>query len=197
MKKLLLLGLFFIISSNVFAQSKSQLGIRLGANSARVLNSELDTKTGIYAGLFLAVRFTDSYTMQPEIAYSNQGGNASFRNGEDININYVSIGLGNKFFVSRNQGFHFTLGPSLDINFDENFINLINDNGDNLEITPIDIAVFGGIGYEFDFGLAMELRFKQGLIDLDFNDSGEYGGNSEENQLNRVIQIGLAYKFNM
>tara|TARA_R110002049_G_scaffold68305_2_gene177085 strand:- start:6864 stop:7457 length:594 start_codon:yes stop_codon:yes gene_type:complete len=197
MKKLLLLSFFFTTSTFVFAQSKSQLGIRLGANNAKVLNSELDTKTGIYAGLFLAVRFTDNYTMQPEIAYSNQGGNASFRNGNDLNINYVSIGLANKFFVSKNQGFHFILGPSIDVNFDDNFINLINDNGDNLEITPIDIAVFGGIGYEFDFGLALEFRFKQGLIDLDFNDSGEYGGNSEENQLNRVIQIGLAYKFNM
>lgn len=197
MKKLLFTSLFITISYVLVAQSKSQLGIRLGVNNAKILNSELDNKTGLYTGLFLAVRFSDSYTMQPEIVYSNQGGNASFRNGEDLNINYVSIALANKFFVSKNQGFHFILGPSLDVNFDDNFINLINDNGENLEITPIDLAVFGGIGYEFDFGLALELRFKQGLIDLDFNDSGEYGGNSEENQLNRVFQIGLAYKFNM
>ena len=181
MKKLLFTSFFLTISYVLVAQSKSQLGIRLGVNNAKILNSELDNKTGLYTGLFLAVRFSDSYTMQPEIVYSN----------------YVSIALANKFFVSKNQGFHFILGPSLDVNFDDNFINLINDNGENLEITPIDLAVFGGIGYEFDFGLALELRFKQGLIDLDFNDSGEYGGNSEENQLNRVFQIGLAYKFNM
>ena len=197
MKKLLLTGLLLTISFTMFAQSKSQLGVRMGLNNAKVLNSGLDNKSGLYTGLFLAVRFTDGYTMQPEIIYSNQGGTASYRNGEDLNINYVSIALANKFFVSKNQGFHLILGPSLDINFDDNFINLINDNGDNLEITPIDLAVFGGIGYEFDFGLALELRYKQGLIDLDFNDSGEYGGNSEENQLNRVFQIGLAYKFNM
>jgi hypothetical protein len=197
MKKLLFTGLFLIISATLIAQSRTQLGARLGLNSAKVLNSGLDTKSGLYAGLFLAVRFTDNYTMQPEIIYSNQGGNASYRNGEDININYVSIALANKFFVTKNQGFHFILGPSLDINFDDNFINLINDNGDNLEITPVDLAMFGGIGYEFDFGLALELRYKQGLIDLDFNDSEEYGGNSEENQLNRVVQIGLSYKFNM
>tara|TARA_R110000751_G_scaffold295678_1_gene404355 strand:+ start:19773 stop:20366 length:594 start_codon:yes stop_codon:yes gene_type:complete len=197
MKKLLCTGLFLIISTTLAAQSRSQLGVRLGLNNAKVLNSGLDTKSGLYTGLFLAVRFTDNYTMQPEIVYSNQGGNASYRNGENININYVSIALANKFFVTKNQGFHFILGPSLDINFDDNFINLINDNGDNLEITPVDLAMFGGIGYEFDFGLGLELRFKQGLIDLDFNDSEEYGGNSEENQLNRVIQIGLSYKFNM
>ncbi|SMG10205.1 porin family protein [Arenibacter troitsensis] len=197
MKKLLLTSLLLTISYTIFAQSKSQLGVRMGLNNAKVLNSGLDNKSGLYTGLFLAVRLTDSYTMQPEIIYSNQGGKASYRNGEDLNINYVSIALANKFFVSKNQGFHFILGPSLDINFDDNFINLINDNGANLEITPIDLAVFGGIGYEFDFGLALELRYKQGLIDLDFNDSGEYGGNAEENQLNRVFQIGLAYKFNM
>ncbi|MDL5511366.1 porin family protein [Arenibacter sp. M-2] len=197
MKKIFLLSLLLILSFTIFAQSKSQLGIRIGANNAKVLHSQLDSKTGLYAGLFLAVRLTDSYTLQPEIAYSNQGGKASIRNGENLNINYVSIGLANKFFVSPHQGFHFILGPSLDVNFDDNFINLINDNDNSLEITPIDLALFGGIGYEFDFGLALELRFKQGLIDLDFNDSGEYGGNSEENQLNRVIQIGLAYKFNM
>lgn len=197
MKKLLLTGLLLTISFTMFAQSKSQLGVRMGLNNAKVLNSGLDNKSGLYTGLFLAVRFTDGYTMQPEIIYSNQGGTASYRNGEDLNINYVSIALANKFFVSKNQGFHLILGPSLDINFDDNFINLINDNGDNLEITPIDLAVFGGIGYEFDFGLALELRYKQGLIDLDFNDSGEYGGNAEENQLNRVFQIGLAYKFKM
>ena len=197
MKKLLLTSILLTISYTMFGQSKSQLGVRMGLNNAKVLNSGLDNKSGLYTGLFLAVRFTDSYTMQPEIIYSNQGGTASYRNGEDLNINYVSIALANKFFVSKNQGFHFILGPSLDINFDDNFINLINDNGDNLEITPIDLAVFGGIGYEFDFGLALELRYKQGLIDLDFNDSGEYGGNAEENQLNRVFQIGLAYKFNM
>src|SRR5690606_36066796 len=150
MKKLFCTGLFLIISTTLAAQSRSQLGVRLGLNNAKVLNSGLDTKSGLYTGLFLAVRFTDNYTMQPEIVYSNQGGNASYRNGENININYVSIALANKFFVTKNQGFHFILGPSLDINFDDNFINLINDNGDNLEITPVDLAMFGGIGYEFD-----------------------------------------------
>ena len=72
----------------------------------------------------------------------------------------------------------------------------MNANGDNLEVTPIDFSLFGGIGYEFDFGLALELRYKQGLLDLDFNDDGDYGDDIEKNQLNRVIQIGALYKLN-
>ncbi|HUH47334.1 MAG TPA: hypothetical protein VLZ54_09290, partial [Arenibacter sp.] len=77
------------------------------------------------------------------------------------------------------------------------FFNLINSKGGNLKITPIDAVVFVGAGYEFDFGLTVELRYKQGLIDLDFKDKGEYGSDTEENQLNNVVQIGLAYKFKM
>lgn len=91
MKKLLLASLLFTIAYTMAAQSKSQLGIRLGLNNAKILNSGLDNKPGLYTGLFLAVRFTENYTMQPEIVYSNQGGNASYRNGEDININYEPL----------------------------------------------------------------------------------------------------------
>jgi hypothetical protein len=197
MKNILFTVVFLFLSLSIFAQNKSSLGIKMGINNSKVLNSGLDNKLAWHAGVFLAIPLTDAYTMQPEILYSNQGGKANFRNNENININYISVGLANKFFVNKNQGFHFILGPSLDVNYDDNFINLLNDNGDSLKITPIDIAIFGGIGYEFDFGLAMELRFKQGLIDIDFDDDGAYGSNTEENQLNRVLQIGLAYKFKM
>src|SRR5690606_17338803 len=197
MKQILLSTLFLIASLSAFGQSKTSLGIKAGINNSRIQNSGLDNKVSLYAGMFLAVRFTDTYTFQPEIVYSNQGGQANFGSNKNLDINYISLGLANKFFVGKNQGFHFIVGPGLDFNFDDNFFNLINSKGGNLKITPIDAVVFVGVGYEFDFGLTLELRYKQGLIDLDFKDKGEYGSNIEENQLNNVVQIGLAYKFKM
>lgn len=197
MKKILFSAVFLIVSLNSFGQSKTGLGIKLGINNSSIQNSGLDNKVGLYAGMFLGVRFTDLYTFQPEVVYSNQGGQANFGSDKNLNINYISLGLANKFFVAKNQGFHFIVGPGLDFNFDDNFFNLINSKGGNLKITPIDAVVFVGVGYEFDFGLTLELRYKQGLIDLDFKDKGEYGSNIEENQLNNVVQIGLAYKFKM
>src|SRR5690606_37173244 len=118
-------------------------------------------------------------------------GKANFGSNKNLDINYISLGLGNKIFVGKNQGFHFIVGPGLDFNCDDNFFNLINSKGGNLKITPIDAVVFVGVGYEFDSGLTLELRYKQGLIDLDFKDIGEHGSNIEENQLNNVVQIGL------
>lgn len=194
MKKLLLLLITFL-SYNVKAQVETKLALRMGLNNAKVLNSNLHTKQGLYAGLALPIQFNKTYALQPEITYSKQGGESKTSGLEDIDINYLTISVANKIFTNGG-GFHFILGPSLDFNFQDNFINLVNNNGDSFEVTPIDLAILGGIGIEFNFGLALELRYKQGLIDLDFNDDGDYGSNNEEIQLNRVIQIGALYKLN-
>ncbi len=194
MKKILVVALLFSCGL-IFAQGKTKMALRMGLNNAKVLNSTLHTKQGLYAGVALAVQFTENYALQPEITYSKQGGESKTQGLEDIDINYVSLGVANKIFT-QGQHFHFILGPSLDFNFDDNFISLVNANGDNFEVTPIDFSLFGGVGYEFDFGLAVELRYKQGLLDLDFNDDGDYGDTGEKNQLNRVIQIGALYKLN-
>lgn len=197
MKKSLVCTIFLFMSLHAFTQSKASLGIRAGINNARIDNAPLDHKTALYGGLFLAVRLSEHYTLQPELIYSNQGGKARLGSSNTIDINYISLALANKFFVGKNQGFHFILGPGIDFNYDDNFFNLINSSGANLKITPIDFVFFAGVGYQFDFGLAFELRYKQGLIDLDFKDKGEYGSSIEKNQLNSVVQIGLAYKFKM
>ncbi|WP_084696419.1 porin family protein [Maribacter thermophilus] len=195
MKTKLLIIFLIVSSTTLFSQEKTKMALRMGLNSSKVLNSNLHTKYAPYAGVALAIAFNETYTLQPEITYSKQGGKSEIPELDDIDINYLSVSVANKIFTEGGH-FHFILGPSIDFNFNDNFINLINSDGDNFEVTPIDLAAFGGIGIEFDFGLALELRYKQGLIDLDFNDDGEYGNNNENNQLNRVIQIGALYKLN-
>ncbi len=195
MKKLPIIIALIASSTFAFAQGRTKMALRMGVNNAKILNSNLHTMSGLYAGVALPIQFNETYALQPEITYSKQGGKSETTGLDDVDINYLSISVANKIFT-KGQGFHFILGPSLDFNFDDNFINIVNQNGDNFKITPIDIALFGGIGYEFDFGLALEMRYKQGLIDLDFNDDGEYGSGNEKNQLNRVIQIGAFYKLN-
>lgn len=195
MKKILIVITLMAGCASTFAQGKTKLALRAGVNSSKILNSNLHSKAAPYAGLALAIQFNEIYALQPEITYSKQGGKSETSGIDDIDINYLSISVANKIFT-KGQGFHFIFGPGLDFNFDDNFINLVNQNGDSFKITPIDIALIGGIGYEFDFGLALELRYKQGLIDLDFNDDGEYGSNNEKSQLNRAIQMGVLYKLN-
>ncbi|WP_291864457.1 porin family protein [Maribacter sp.] len=193
MKKVIVVLLFFVFSIEAFSQSKVRPGIRLGLNSANISNTNLEDKIGLNGAVFADIRFTDFYALQPEIAFSSQGGESSF-NGEDLNVNYISIAAVSKFFVIPKQGLHFIVGPSIDIDFDNNLINIVNDTN-NSDVTPIDLALFFGIGYEFPFGLIIEARYKQGLINIDLFDDF-FDDNQENNtSLNTVFQVGIAYKF--
>ncbi|CAM3389933.1 porin family protein [Zobellia roscoffensis] len=193
MKTLKLLLALCLICSTSLVMSQVRPGFKIGLNNANISNTTLDTKSGIYVGAFVDIPISEYYTLQPELLYSNQGGKSNSDQFGDVNINYISIGLPNKFYMGPDSGFHFILGLGLDINFENNFVNLTNFNGDD-EISPVDVSVFGGIGYEFDFGLILEARYKQGTISVDFfgeDDLYEEAGSN----LNGVFQIGAAYKF--
>ena len=188
---------FLVLFLSLLSISQAQVrpGIKLGLNSSNISKTRLDAKTGLYVGAFVKIPISEYYSLQPEILYSNQGGKSNSNEYGDVDINYLSIGIPNKFYVSPNNGFHFMLGLGLDINLKNNFVGLTNFDIDN-EISPVDVVAMGGIGFEFDFGLALEARYKQGTISVDFlgedNLYEEAGSN-----LNGVFQIGASYKFKL
>lgn len=190
MKRIIIALLLIVSSISVFSQVKARPGIRAGVNYSKLTNTTLDAKAGLYAGVFLNIQFTDFYALQPEVSYSNQGGKSNTPGVEDLSIDYVSVAVVNKFFVMNDQKLHLMLGPTFETNFEDNFVRLANGSeiGD---VTPVDIGFILGIGYQFKSGLAIEARYKQGLIDVDYEDN--YIEN--KNQLNSVFQIGAAYKF--
>ena len=87
------------------------------------------------------------------------------------------------------------LGAGLDINLKNNFVSLTNFNIDE-EISPFDVVVMGGIGFEFNFGLSIETRYKQGTVSIDFLGADDLYEEVGSN-LNGVFQIGAAYKFKL
>jgi len=192
-EKLKIILLLFLVACVGQVTAQARPGFKLGANSSNISKTRLDSKTGLYIGAFIKIPIADYYAMQPEVLYSNQGGASNSTEYGDVNINYLSIALPNKFYVVPNKGFHFMLGVGIDINLDNNFIGLSNFNIDE-EISPIDIVAMGGIGYEFDFGLSIEARYKQGTISIDFLGADNLYEEDGSN-LNGVFQIGAAYKF--
>lgn len=203
MKNLLLTFAFIITATTVFSQVKVRPGVKAGFNFSNLTNVENSTpKTGLNGALFLNVHFTRFYELQVETSYSGQGASFEERyygNGfdplittrtYDYELNYMSLGIANKFFPVKNIGLNFIIGPSIDV--------LVSDNAYN-DITPIDLSFFGGIGYEFPFGLGLEVRYKQGIIDVrdDYIDYVDDSGNDyyDRNVLNSVIQVGATYRF--
>ncbi len=190
MKKLLLISMMILASIAIHSQKKVGMGFRIGANYSNLTNTNLDSKTGLYMGAFLNIQHSSFYAIQPELIYSNQGADARFYEDESVNINYLSIGLTNKFFVMNDARFHFLVGVSLDFNLEYSLISLAN-NGWDSDTFFLDVAFYGGLGYQFDFGLALEARYKHGTIGV-FTDEFFDENNT---RLNALFQFGMAYKF--
>lgn len=209
MRKLILYIAVVTISATAFSQVKVRPGFRAGLNASKITNLEnVNRKVGVNASMFVNLHLSRFYELQPELTYSNQGWSRdSFRyidpyndvtytvNSEDVSTHYLGIALTNKFFMSPKMGLHILLGPGMEFN--------VSDNLPYDSITPIDLTLFGGIGYEFPFGLGLEVRYKQGLIDVrdgyydDYYNNGYYEGEyyNGKNKLNSVFQFSVFYKF--
>ncbi len=194
MKKLVLITVLSCFSFPIFAQISVRPGIKLGINISTITNADLDYKTGLQTGAFALVKFGDLYAIQPEIIYSRQGGKSRTDGLDDIQINYLSIAITNKFHIIPDNGFHLLIGPSFDMSVGES--SSIANLNDTPELNFFDFALFAGVGYEFDFGLILEARYKNGLINVDLfasTDDGRF--NTTGNVLNSVFQVAAAYKF--
>jgi hypothetical protein len=204
MKKIFLICTFFVSFAS-FSQIKVRPGAKLGMNISNLSNlNTSSSKTGLNASAFVNIGFTRFYELQPEIGYSNQGTTlktSNFSNEFDpmidfrdstFDLEYLTLGITNKFYPIKDLGLNLIVGPSLDL--------LVGDDY-NDEFITVDLSLFGGIGYEFPFGLGLEVRYKQGLIDVrrDYNDyiyDTDDNYYDEPNVLNGVLQLGVSYRFN-
>ncbi|MFC6097579.1 porin family protein [Flavobacterium qiangtangense] len=209
MKKLIIATLFLCFGiAKTNAQVTVKPGVKAGLNLSSLTNSEADSRTDFYAGGFVDIKLASFYTLSPEIIYSRQGATVNnyfdelyFPNPDDpafrsrsfdLELQYVSIGVMNKFRIV--EGFHAMVGPSFDFK--------VGDNLDNDDLIDFDLAILGGLGYTFPIGLTVEARFKQGLADI-FGDNYSYNYDYDDNyndnldhiKLNQVLQFGVSYAF--
>lgn len=188
MKKSLLTFALLVISAIAFSQVTIKPGVRAGANIANITNTDLDNKTDFYLGTFVEIKFASFYALQPELNYTRQGGESKFSEFDDLEIQYVSFSIANKFSPFNEMGLHFIVGPAINIKVGDNF----DEFSDELE--SFDIIIFGGLGYDFPFGLTLEARYNIGLVDI-FGSNVNNEVSFDEILLNKVIQLGAAYKF--
>ena len=204
MKKNILLPLLFASFSISFAQIKLRPGFRSGINFATLTSSKkIDTKADFYIGTLAAIEFAHFYTLQPEITYSRQGGKSGINGVNDLDIDYLVLSLVNKFTPVKGIGAHILFGSGINFRLNDNFSSTYAG------IEDLDFNFFTGLGYDFNSGISLELRYNIGLIDV-FNDRDYFESNFNEDetvglydnninisdsQLNSVIQLGVVYKF--
>lgn len=200
-KKVIIVLAAFLAVLKINAQATFKPGLRAGLSLSTISETHSDYKPDFYIGGLGEINFNKHYALQPEITYSRQGSNNVERNfydpttqtdkvvREDLNLDYLSISLINKFTFG--PGFQIQFGPAVDIAINDNLMFRKSSN---------DLSFITGLAYRMpSSGLTFEVRFKQGLLDV--LDSGYYHNSSNEHYFfgdyntNNNFQFGVSYIF--
>ena len=179
------------------AQVELWLGPKAGVNIANVSEVEGDALIGANLGAAFMVKFNKRYALQPELGFSMQGSKKVGGSNENLKLDYFTVGVINKLYFV--EGFHMLAGPEFNFKVNDTFSDFSYDDDndewdfDDEGIQPFDFAIVAGLGYDFPFGLSIDARYKQGLMDI--NDF--FGFGEDDNNLNHAFQIGLSYKFHL
>mgnify|MGYP003583570306 CR=1 FL=1 len=217
MKKLIL-GLAVTASSLAFAQQTSsssgssspvQFGIKAGMNVASLSKDQgLDdqkSKIGFNAGVFANIPVASSFSIQPEVLYSDLGAKVTtkdvilgntYTTESSRNLGYITVPLMFQykfvpnFYLEAGPEFGFLVSPK------DKFKSSTNGNSNGsqtAELNKDDFNTFNfgvgiGAGYYFTDNIGLTARYVAGATDI-------YKNNNGDAVRNNVFQVGLAFKF--
>jgi hypothetical protein len=188
--KYLSIALFIGIISTMNAQDstmpKSNAGIKGGYNLAAVNydgSGETGQRHGFHAGIYGESFISDSFAIQLELMYSQQGyeikdGNVTFTQ----KLDYINLPVMFKAYPSKN--FFLEVGPQIGLAISH---KEVNDGffGSSIEKDPnsFDWGMNFGGGFKTDSGVSLGVRYHLGLGDL-------YNDNKAQN---RVWQFSIGF----
>lgn len=164
-------------------------GIKGGVNFARMTgdNAEgLEGRTSFHVGAIAELALTNTFSLQPELLYSEQGFSDSF-NGFDVTgkVDYLNIPVMAKYYVEK--GFSLEVGPQFGIMTNGKVEG--EGQSDSLEdiFKSSDFAINVGAGYKMNSGLNFNARYSIGITDLPEEGDTDFK--------NGVFQLSLGYNF--
>nr|WP_315034545.1 porin family protein [uncultured Chryseobacterium sp.] len=195
-----LLSVCIVIGTMTFAQSTKgpKFGIKAGGNLSSITASDTQSKIGLYAGAFVNVPLSATFSIQPEVVYSQQGAKAkdeyissgyTIRNMRQT-LGYINIPVMAQY--SANSKFYLEAGPEFGFLINAKAKADINgksyeaSNKDSLKTFNFGLGI--GLGYKLASGLGFNARYIGGLTDIVKNGGGESSKNTN-------FQLGLNYSF--
>ncbi len=180
MKKLFL-GIAIAASSLTFAQ---QFGAKAGLNVSNLSNSELNSKAGFYAGVFMNAPLSAQFNIQPELLYNNLGAKES---GYKLNLDYISVPV--MFQYKATPQFFLEAGPQFNVLVSAKAKEGSNSIDIKDEVKGFDFGLGLGAGYWFTEKIGANVRYVAGLSDIAKDNEG---GDAAKNN---TFQVGLNFKF--
>ncbi|WP_343658398.1 porin family protein [Chryseobacterium sp.] len=210
MKKLIL-GLALTAGTFAFAQQTTNtssnpvtFGVKGGMNvSSLSKDSGLDdqkSKIGFNAGVFANIPLASSFSVQPEVLYSQYGNKSDFtalgtKYSASTKLDYIAVPVMFQYnlipdlYVEAGPEFGFMVSAKNKLKNESNGNSTTSDNyKDNFNTFNFGIGL--GAGYYFTPNLGLTARYVAGLTDIAKNRPS-----GSDAVRNNVFQVGLAYKF--
>ncbi|MGZ9676233.1 porin family protein [Flavobacterium sp. GNP001] len=188
--KQITLALFFGALTTINAQektiSKSNGGIKGGYTLAAVSfdgESETEQRHGFHIGFYGESFISESFSIQPELLYSQQGYTLTNSNGTFTQkLDYINLPIMLKAYPSKNL--FLEAGPQigLAISHKEEYDGLFSGSQE-YDPNNFDWGLNFGGGLKFDSGINLGVRYHLGLGDL--YDEGK--------AQNRVLQFSIGF----
>ena len=194
MKKVLLAGILSIFFVSVsFAQVK--FGVTAGLNVSNLVDKDLDAKfkAGFQAGVVADMGISPSFSIIPELLFSQRGGKYEIENlSTTETLNYLQLPVNAAYKIDAGYGSKVLIfaGPYLGYAVsgkikDNNSKNIEFGSGVT-ETKPLDLGINAGIGYQFE-KVFFKLQYNQGLSNL--------SNVSDKSTKNQNIAVSMGYFF--
>ena len=217
MKKLIL-GIAVMSSAVAFAQttptttsnssmgmSDVRFGIKAGMNVSSITDDagleDQGSRIGFNAGVFATIPVAESFSIQPEVLYSQYGDKyddviLGTRYSYQRKLDYIAVPV--MFQYNFVPNFYLEAGPEfgflvsaknkLKNETNNNTINESDNYKDSLNTFNFGIGI--GAGYYFTDNIGITARYVAGVSDL-----AKDRPDNQDAIRNNVFQVGLAYKF--
>jgi hypothetical protein len=183
--KIILVIILLLSLSAVSKAQDTHFGLKAGLNISSLdvkQGVDWDAKAGFHFGGLAHVHLTPHFAVQPEIVFSQQGGEY---NSDKWKINYLNIPVLLQYMTG--SGFRLQTGPQLGFGLSSEVkqgdIEIDNDD----DVNTIDFSWSFGASYLFPGGIGVDARYNHGITNI-------YEPEVPEVR-NRVFQLGVFYQF--
>ncbi len=214
MKKLVVLGVFAMATTLVFAQEQKatgeikltpKFGIKGGVNLSNLYVDNVkdeNVKVGANIGFYAKIPVVKGLSIQPEILYSQKGAQVNYNNilGSGkyrYNFDYIEVPITAVINVAKNfnilaGGYTGFLASAKvkDVDANGNIRGVTELNKDNFE--SFDYGLVGGLGFDIE-NTNIGLRYSYGLKNI--GKDGSLSGNLLQNSKNSVISLTIGFAF--
>jgi hypothetical protein len=206
MKKIAIALMCTILATGAaMAQKQFTFGPKIGVDYTHYWGEDVNHggQLNYQAGLFMEYRFTNKFSIAPEVVFAAQGGKYDVKDYNDgdgyfdakftDNINYINIPVMFKYYLT--PALSIDLGPQLGINVYSKYTVESKDKHLNIKETEdqkddtkaIDVGVGLGLTYNITNDVFVQGRYTLGLTEV-FDKSWDTGKNGN-------AQIAIGYRF--